>query len=108
MKTEGKEKIDASVLLFSLALRAEERGTHSEVGVDVPLNDSSDLSLELLHQSSSELGSGLSSRVGLCGRGKAKGRVSLESTHKELKSSIEGRKRGTYPSKARYQFGCTR
>lgn len=43
--------------------------THSKVGVDVPLDDSSDLSLELLHQGSSELGSGLSSSVGFCERG---------------------------------------
>lgn len=51
--------------------------THSEVGVDVSLDDGGDLGLKLLHQRSREVGGSLSAGVALFRSDKAIGSVQV-------------------------------
>jgi len=79
-KRRGTRGVSFPIASLPFRLQSNER-THSEVGVDVSLDDSCNLGLKLLHQGSSELGGSLSSRVGLCER-EGKGRVSSSSTRR--------------------------
>lgn len=55
--------------------RLTRRCAHREIDFDVLLDDSGDLALELFHESTSEVGGGLTSGVALCERAQGEGQI---------------------------------
>lgn len=76
--------------------------THSEVGGDVLLDNGSDVALELLHQGTRKVGSGLTASVALCVRWTRT--VSLS----PARARSRGERASINLSKAQGRFGCTR